>query len=105
MNIRVDFSFNPALSSVGPRACFVINIAKDDGIRGTSLLAGGLDLAIPDPALIFFCGNASGVDPLHAVGALFHDAAAAPRNIRIAPQLQAWRVIVCKQEEVEPPPL
>ena len=41
------------------------------------------------------------VDPLHAVGALLHHAAAAHGDVGVAPQLQARRVPVLIEQEVE----
>src|SRR5215204_4733679 len=58
-------------------ARFIVQVAEHDRLRRTGLLAGGLDLAIADAAALLFALDLRLVDPLHAVGALLHHAAAA----------------------------
>src|SRR5262249_51824607 len=49
----------------------------------------------------FLGGDSRGIDALHAVRALFHHAAAAHRDIRVAHQLQAGSLEIGEQQEVE----
>src|SRR5205823_9463931 len=75
------------------------------GIRGTRLLAGSENLTVTYAVLRTIATllriNARGIDALHAVGAFLHHATAAHRDIRIASQFEAGRVIVREQKEVE----
>ena len=76
---------------LGHAAVLVVDIAEDDRLGRASGLAGGLDLAIADLAVLLLGIDFGGVDALHAVRAFFHDAAAAHRDIGIVQQLQAGR--------------
>src|SRR5258708_19968394 len=42
-------------------------------------------------------------DALHAIGAFFHDAAAAHGHVGIAHELELWRLPVLEEQEIEPP--
>src|SRR5215510_14459090 len=64
--------FQPGHAALG-----IVDVAEDDGISRTRLLTRGLDLTVPDLAVLFFRVVLRGVDPLHAVSALLHHAAAA----------------------------
>src|SRR5437588_9184212 len=63
----------------------IVQIAKDNRLRRTGLLTGGLNFAVLDPAILFFRLNPGAVDSLHAVRALFHHAAASHRHVGISP--------------------
>src|SRR5262249_31591790 len=54
----------------------IVEIAKHDGIGWAYLLAGGQDLSVTNVAILAFGVDSRLIDPLHAVGALLHDAAA-----------------------------
>src|SRR5215218_10423230 len=54
-------------------AARIVEVAEDDRVGRTGLLARGLDLAIGDAALALLRFDPRLVDPLHAVGALLHD--------------------------------
>src|SRR5207248_4892665 len=94
----------------------IVDIAEDNCFRRTGLLAGSKNLSVADLAfririrllqMDFFDLrlDTSGVDALNAECALFHDAAAADRYIRIAHRLQTRRLIIGEQEEVKTPHL
>src|SRR2546422_922018 len=62
----------------------VVHVAEHDGLARAGLLAGGLDLAVPDwPALVARV-DAGPADALDAVRALLHHPAAAHRDLRVA---------------------
>src|SRR5262249_50257726 len=63
------------------------------------------NFAILDALLRFLGRDAGGVDALHAVGALFHHAAAAHRDVRVAHQLQAGSFKIGEEQEIETPHL
>src|SRR6185295_10610881 len=71
----------------------------------THLLAGGHDLAVLDLPPLVLRGDALLADPLHAVGALLHDPAAAHRHVGVAHHLVGGGGPVLVQEEVEAPHL
>src|SRR6267142_516013 len=79
----------------------VVDVAEHDRLRRTGLLAGGGDLAVLDRPVLLLGGDARRVDPLHAVGALLHDAARSHRDIRVPSQLQDRRLFVAVLQEVE----
>ena len=80
----------------------IVQVAEHDRLGRAGLLAGGLDLAVADAAVLASRRRSCArVDALHAVGALLHDAAAAHRDVGIAPQLEARRVPVLIEQEVE----
>src|SRR5271169_1304644 len=62
---------------LGHAAGGVIDVAEDDGLRGADLLAGRLNFAVAHFAAVLLRVDFGFVDALHAVRALFHDAAAA----------------------------
>src|ERR1019366_9200207 len=80
-------------------------VAEDDGFRRARGLAGGLDFAVAHRAVLLLGIDLGRVDALYAVGAFFHHAAAAHRNVRIALQLQAGRFEIAEQVEIETPHL
>src|SRR5215472_17023978 len=62
----------------------IIDVAEDNGFGGANLLARGQDVAVFDIRIRLFGGDTRGVDALHAISALFHDAAAAHADIQTA---------------------
>src|SRR5205807_10291019 len=86
---------------LGDPALRIIDVAEDDGVRRARLLAGRADLAVANAALLLFGLDLRGVDALHAVRALLHDAAAPYRHVRIAAALQAFARPVGEEVPVE----
>ena len=80
----------------------VVEIAEDDGFGGAGLLAGREHLAVADPAILQAGVDAGALDPLHAIGALLHDAARAHRHVRVEGHLLRVGVVRRVREEVEP---
>ena len=101
--------FNSASKSVVQRLCFqlgdaairIVDIAEDNRLGRTGLLASGHDLAVAHLAIFFFRADLRLIDALHAVGAFFHNAAGAHRDVRIMQELGALRFKVAVQEEIE----
>src|SRR5260370_3476792 len=79
----------------------IIGVAEDDGLRRAGGLAGGEDFAIADGTILLFGFDARAVDALHAIGALLHHAAAAHGNLRVAHQLELWRLPILETQEIE----
>src|SRR5262249_48344358 len=79
----------------------VVEVAEDDRRGGTGCLAGGQDLAVADPAILFLRVDPGPVDPLDAVGAFLHDAPRADGDVGVAQQFQALGGVVGVREEVE----
>src|SRR5579862_8177369 len=86
-------------------ARLVVDVAEDDRFRGARLLARGDDFAVVHGTILFFGLNLRRVDALHAVGALFHHAAAADGDVRIPHAVQARRRVVGEEQEVKTPDL
>src|ERR1039458_7244092 len=86
---------------LGHAAVGVVDIPEDNGFGGAGGLACGLDFAIPHLAALFFRVDLGGIDSLHAVRTLFHDAAAAHGDVGIVQQLEAGRFVIGEQEEIE----
>src|SRR5271163_1012715 len=63
--------------------------------------SSGNDFAVGDRAVLFFRFDARVVDALHAVSALFHNAAAANSDLRIALELERRRFPILEAQEVE----
>src|SRR5204862_6822011 len=84
-------------------AARVVEIAKHDRVRRTRLLARRLNLAVADRPIVLYRFDSRAVDPLHAVRALLHHAAAADADVGIASKLQARRVPVLVEEKIESP--
>src|SRR5208282_4981246 len=88
-------------------AVWIVDVAEDDRVGRTGLLAGSLQRAVFDFELAIlanrrdFSVNAVLGDALHAVGALFHDAAAAHADVGIAHQLVLRSLPVLEQQKVE----
>src|SRR5882762_1125120 len=93
------------LFQLGDGAQWIIDVAENDGFRGAGLLAGGDNFTVTDSAILFFGFDFHGVDSLHAVGTLFHNAAAAHSDVGIAHAEQAGRFPVRVETEVESPHL
>ena len=87
----------------GHTAVRVVEIAEDDGLGGTRLLARGHNVAIANLPAFPFGIDLRFVDALHAVGALFHHAAAAHADVGVAAQLEAGSLPVLVQQEIEAP--
>src|SRR5579871_6933215 len=85
----------------GDFTVWIIQVAKDNRLGGAGLLASGYDLAIPQRAVLFFCFDLGRVDPLDAVAALFHDAAAAHADVGIANSVKTLRVPVRIQIKIK----
>src|SRR6266568_7439593 len=94
-----------ALLELRHRATGIVHVSEDDGFRRAGLLAGGLDLAFPDGPPLVPGVDAGSADPLHAVGALLHDPAAAHGHVGVAHHLESGGGPVLVQEEVEAPHL
>src|SRR5579862_3292451 len=93
---RLRFQFrNPAVG--------IINVAENNRIRRTRLLARGLQFAVLNLALFALGINAMLVDALYAVSTLFHDAAAAHGHVRIAHHLVLRSLPVLEQQKIKPP--
>src|SRR5579875_1934372 len=91
------FSFAPDHPAVR-----IVQVAEDDRVGWARLLASSQDLAILDRAIVLVGVDFDGLNALHAVAALLHDAARTHRDIRIAHELEALGVIVRVKQEVEP---
>src|SRR5438270_11774463 len=87
----------------------VVGLAKSNGLRRASLLAGGDDFAVANrPALAVlrpFRVNARVVDALRAIAALLHDTAAAYGDFGIAQELQLRPLPILEPPYIETPPL
>ncbi len=70
-------------------------------MRRAGLLASRDDSAIANRRVLFFRFDARIVDALHAIRALFHDAAAAHGYFRIAQQLELRRFPILEAQEIE----
>ena len=55
----------------------VVDVTENDGLRGTTGLARGLDFTVLDPSVLLFGVHLGGVDSLDAIRAFLHHAAAA----------------------------
>src|SRR5271170_8101228 len=86
----------------GDAAVGIIDIAEDNRLRGARTLAGGDDFAVAYFAILFFARDFRRVDALHAVGAFFHDSAAAHGDAGIAQAIQAGRGVIRIEQEIEP---
>src|SRR3989441_11444834 len=87
----------------GDAALRVVEVAENDGLGRTGLLASGLNLPVAHQSDFFFGLDTRGVNALHAVSALLHDPAAAHGHVGVAHQLQAGRLPIRVLEEIEPP--
>src|SRR5262249_53069474 len=68
-------------------------------------LAGGDHIAVADAAILLLRLDARGVDALHTIGAFFHHAACAHRDVRVAQPLQAGGLIISVLEKIKTPDL
>src|SRR5207245_11235393 len=86
-------------------APLVVQVAEHDRVRRARLLAGGHHLAVAHapPGLLGVDPRAD--DPLHAVGALLHHAAAPHRHLGAVEELEAVDVPARVLEAVEAPDL
>src|SRR5262249_39937918 len=82
-------------------AARIVEVAEHDRVSRARLLTRRLDLAVGYPAVPLLRFDLCGVDALHAVGAFLHHAAAANRDVGIPTELQARRVPVLIEKEVE----
>src|SRR4051812_26090243 len=83
----------------------IVEIAKDDRVGRAGRGAGGDHFTVLDAAVLALGVDARVVDALDAVGALFHHAAAADGHVRVAQRLEARRLPILIEEEVEAPHL
>src|ERR1700690_4422246 len=87
----------------------IVDVAKDNRIGRAGLLAGRLQGSVFNLELAIFAHrrrfgvNAMLGNALHAIRALFHDAAAAHGDVGIAHQLILRSLPVLEQQEVETP--
>src|SRR5690242_14563705 len=81
----------------------VVGVTENDSLCGADLLASRLNFAVAHFAAILLRIDFGFVDALHAVGALFHDAAATNRDVGITLQLEAGRGPIRVQEKIESP--
>ena len=79
----------------------LIDVAKDDGLRGAGLLARGPNFTVADRPVLVAGADLGFANALHAVSALLHHAAAAHGDVGVALQLDRFRHPVLKQEEIE----
>src|SRR5580700_2408259 len=86
---------------LGHAAVGVVGIAKNDGLGGTGGFASSHDFAIANVAVLFFRFDARVVDALHAVGAFFHDPAAAHGDFRIAQELKRRCLPILEAEKIK----
>src|ERR1700676_815093 len=91
-SLRLEFSH---------AAVEVVGVAKHDGLRRAGGLASSYDFPVTDFAVLLFCFDSRVVDALHAVGALFHDAAAAHGDFRIAQELERRRLPILEAEKIK----
>ena len=102
---RVQFTENRIVALLrfqfGHAAVRVVGIAKDDGLGRAGSFARGHNFAVGDWAILLFRLDARVVDALHAVRALFHNAAAAHGHFRIAQQLERRRLPILEAQEIE----
>src|SRR5262245_16316847 len=75
----------------------VVQVAEDDGVGRAGRGAGGYDLAVADLPILALGVDARVVDPLHAVRALLHDAAAPDGDVGVAQRLEVRRVPVLEE--------
>src|SRR4029078_9815423 len=80
----------------------VVDVAEDDRVGRTRGLTGGDDVAVSNLSIFELGGDARLIDALHAVRALLHHTAAAHGDVGISHQLQAGRIEIRIQHEVEP---
>src|SRR5580698_1258140 len=83
----------------------IVDVAENDGLRGTRLGASRRDFAVRDAPVLLLGFDFGCADALDAVGALFHHAAAANRHVRIAHAVLARRAPIRIQEEIKAPHL
>src|SRR5579862_5275585 len=81
----------------------IVDVAEYNSLGGTSLSAGRRDFAIGNPAVLLLGLDFDNVDPLDAIGALLHHAAAADGDVGVAEAVQAGRAPIRIQQEVEAP--
>src|SRR5580700_9120937 len=102
---RVQLTENRVIAllrlQLGDAAVRVVGVAENDGLGRARRLARGHDFAVGNRAVLLFGLDARVVYTLHAVRALFHDAAAAHSDFGIALQLERRRLPVLETEEVE----
>src|SRR5215510_10978629 len=89
----------------GDPAVRVVEIAEDDCPGRARRLAGGDHIAVADAAILLLRLDARGVDALHTIGAFFHHAACAHRDVRVAQPLQAGGLIIGVLEKIKTPDL
>src|SRR5262249_24156619 len=66
------------------RARRIVEVAEHDRLGGTGRRARGHHLTVADPSALLLGVDARGIDPLHAVRALLHHAAASHGDVGIS---------------------
>src|SRR5258708_10347917 len=72
----------------------IINVAKDNRLSWTYLLASGHNFAVKDRPPVALGFDLAGLNALHTICAFFHYAPAADGHIGVMHQLEASRVVV-----------
>src|SRR5262245_1073706 len=80
----------------------VVDVAEYDRLGRAGRLAGGLNLAVPHPAVLDFGRDLGAHDALEAERAFLHHAARTDGDFRVARELQAGRVPIPVKQVVEP---
>src|SRR5579883_903608 len=78
----------------------IVSIAEDDRLRGAALLARGNHIAVMQLTIVPTGSDLSRSNPLDAIGALFHDAAATNGDLRV-PRLGGAIHLVSVGVEIE----
>src|SRR5208337_1016610 len=86
---------------LGNTAVRIVGVAENNSFGGAGRFASGHDFAVADRAALLFRFDAPVVDALHAVGALFHDAAAAHGDFGISQEFELGRVPILEAQEIE----
>src|SRR5262245_58960277 len=79
----------------------VVDVAEDDGLGWTGLLASRRGLALAHLSLFLLGRDLRFLDALHAVGAFLHHAARTHSHVRVALHLQLRRRPILVEIEVE----
>src|SRR5204862_3303776 len=101
----VQYSIGAPASGEGSHTAIrIVKIAKHDGLRGTCLLARGLDRPVGERLSQTAGFYLALFDPLHAEGALLHHAARPDDHVRVEDEILE-PILVRVIEPVEPPHL
>src|SRR5690606_26454604 len=108
--LQVEFLEQAVVARVGlefGHAAFgIVDVTEHDRLAGASLTAGRRDGSVRDRFATVVLGFDAGLlDALHAIRALFHDAAEPDGHVRVHAHLFGFGVLVVVVEEVETPHL